>query len=524
MTIHETHYYRLYEYQASFNIELWSEILEDNNTESTLKTSKKLLQLLDILGLSYPAKSSPFNALVRYFNLKFNKDSELILNDTELSTIMTSLLHIKQLQGQLVIFTDKGWITISEISLNQLIIAISVVIFKIQPPSSSRLKQVREYLKGNAPEVEGLVTREYIQVINGCFDIKECIIVTHSPERIPKIRLNVDLADLPSVKEAQVPKIFQSFLMQVVNQDEGFYEYLLDVYASLLDLSAPLHAKGVVLFGPGGNGKSVLMNLLESFFLIDNIAVKSLDDMGKNFGLENFSNAMINISHELSSSRPKAESIRQLKRLLDLKPGLTEIDEKFKNLKKMVIDLKMIFASNTVLSIDNEQKEPLRRRIIILPFNHTPENIDPDLTDKLIQEKELILNFLLRRIHEIHVRSGLSEEPEVVTTTNNLWFSTESYIANNPTLSADVLNWLGNNIERHEGSRVDRAELNRKIMDNIDKVTPQLCNNLIQNTLNYKEVKVDGQRSWRDMRLKKKIINIQSDSISNQDYMLDEYY
>lgn len=526
MSMREEYFKQLCRMRASFNTEKWTEILEMNSGKPAASSSIELRELMEVLGINCSTEDSPFSALVQYFNLQFNRENVLDVNDTQLSTVIMALLHVRQQQGQLILFSNTGWNTIDEPELNRIIIAISAVILEIKPPSSSKLRQVHEYLQENAPGPEDSSTRDYIQLINGCFHAGTGEMKAHSPERIPIIRINVNLPESVVFEDAEIPAVFEQFITEVTGHETKYFEYLLDVYAALLDLSAPTMTKSVILHGPGGNGKSVLMDLLESFFLPVNVAVKSLDDIGKEFGLQNFTRAMINVSHELSAARPKANSVRLLKRLLDSKPGPTEVNEKFKSAKNRVIDVKMIFSSNTVVDFGDGQKEPLSRRIIILPFNTTPVAKDTGLTEKLLKEKEDILSYLLRRMHEIHSRGGFVQEPDVVTEANNIWFSTGSYIANNQQVAAEVSNWLNLHTERHEGERVDKADLNRQIKRDIPEATPYVCNSIIRFELNFKEVKTNGNRFWKDMRLK-------SDSQDNipapeipieDDYISDEYY
>ena len=534
MSMRKGYYKHLYDLRSSFNIQNLAEMMDKStNGLFATTTSEELRNLIDALGISYSKENSPFNALIQYFNLKLNNNMSLEVNDTELSTVIMTLLHIRQHQGELILFSSEtGWNTITEQELNKLIIAISVVTLDTKPPRSSMLKQVREYLEGNAVSSDKIVTREYFQLINGCYHPESGKLVPHSDERLPMVRLNVDLSSFTVLENVEVPDVFRKFIMDSVGHDNQYFEYLLDVFASLLDLSAPISAKGVILHGSGGNGKTVLMDLLESFFLETDIAVKSLDDMGKDFGLQNLTGAMINVSHELSADKPKAESVRQLKRLLDSNPGSTEVNEKFKKPKNRVIDLKMIFSSNTVVDFGKGQREPLSRRIIVLPFNNTPENKDLDITDKLVQQKEEIIAYLLKRIHNIHLRRGFTEAPELVTQTNNLWFSENNYFANNPQVASEVLKWLNLHTEHHRGNRVNRADLNRKIKAAIPEVTSNTCNQIIESELHFKPVKSKGEWEWVDMQLKSPIDNEKHHTnekhhkgLSKEEYFIsDEYY
>src|SRR5699024_9921220 len=182
--------------------------------------------------------------------------------------------------------------------------------------------------------------------------------------------------------------------------------------------------------------------------------------------------------------------------------------------------------SNTVVDFGKGQKEPLSRRIIILPFNTTPTIKDPELTDKLKQQKENILAYLFQRLHAIHLREGFVDPPVVVIQTNNLWFSKSSYIANDPQLAAEISNWLNIHTEKHEGERVDRADLNRQLKADIPEATSHVCNNIIQSEFKYTKLKTTGNRFWKEMRFKSdRQDNIPTPQIPiEDDYISDEYY
>lgn len=511
---------------SSFNEAKLKKTIEKSSEKYAASTNAEFRELLKIMNIDCASEDNPFGALTSYFGFHVSKENVPNINDTQLSSVIMTLLYVKQQQGQLIIFSDTGWNTISDAELNRIIIAVSVVILNTDPPAGSKLKQVREYLEANAVSSDQYINRDYIQLINGCFHAATGEIKNHFPERIPMIRLNMNLADKSLQGNIAMPTRFHSFITEVTGHDSVYREYFLDAYASLLDLSAPTSMKGLILFGGTGRGKSILMDLLEKFFLPENVAVKSLDDIGKNFGLENFTRSMINISHELSSARPKAESVRQLKRLLDKNPGYTEVNAKFKRAQNWVIDLKMIFGSNSVIDFGKDQRGPLNRRITVLPFNTAPVKKDPELIDILAKEKEHILAYLLQRIHAIHRRGGFSPAPAVVIEVNNLWFSTEGYIANNPALADKVSKWLDAHIEKHEGERVDKAELNRKISNDIPDATSFVCNSIIQSELKYTEVKTNGSRFWKDMRWKSDNLadTKHREILIDVDYISDEYY
>lgn len=501
----------------SFNIQRLKEILEEDKPDPKVEQHEELHELFHSLGVVEPGEKNIFPLVTSFFNLQTDRHDKVHPNDTELSVVVHSLLHLKQYQGQLILFSGTGWNTVTNKTLNEIINAISVVILNTQMQNSSKLKQICDYLEGNAPSAEPIMVKSHIQLQNGCFNTRTGDVERHSPERLPMIRLDADLKDFkPS--ETSIPEVFHKFIKESVLGDQVYYDYLLDVYASLLDPSSPTSIKAGILKGSGGNGKSILADLLEKFFQPSNVTVKSLDDMGKNFGLENFNRAMINISHELSSSSPKPEAVRQLKRLLDNKPGPTEVNEKYKKPQNWVIDIKMLFASNSVVNFGKANKQALSRRVTILPFNFTPNIIDYELPEKLLKEKEPILAYLLGRIADIHQRGHLLQEPEVVQHSKEMWFSTDSYIHSDPQLTQEILNWLYQHVEKVEGEKVDRVKLAQLIRNEIPKATSQKCNKIIENLLKFNPLKHSDARYWKDMQYKPSVRD------SDLESSLDDYY
>lgn len=511
----------LKELNQSFDTRNLQKIFEGQSDGPKIKQPRLLNKLLDAFGLSSYDLSDSFSRIIHYFHLSVDRDDRVEVNDTELSTVLHTLLHLKSHQGQLLMYTDEGWGTVEDKKLNYIINAVSVTVLNTKLHSGQKLSRTREYLQENAPETEEMTVRSHIQTMNGCFNTKTGIFEDHSPNRIPLIRLRANLEDFNPM-ETDVPAIFDNFVKQSVESDTVYYEYLMDVFASLLDSNAPTSTTGVILHGSGGNGKTVLMDVLQSMFDPTNVAVKSLDDMGKNFGLSNLNHAMINISHELSSSKPQAEAIRQLKRLLDKDPGPSEVNEKFKKPVNRVLDIKMIFASNAVVDFGKAHKVALSRRLTVLPFNYQPPSIDSTLKNKLISEKEQIIAYLMKRIADIHQRSSLSPEPSVVTESKKIWFSSDGYIDSNPQLSQEIKSWLNNNIERSKGSRVNKVELSDALKNEIPKATAQKCNKIIENLFKFQMIKDTHGRYWKDMRYKSS--NEATNDNSEPDMFLEEHY
>ena len=157
------------------------------------------------------------------------------------------------------------------------------------------------------------------------------------------------------------------------------------------------------LIGPGGNGKSVTLEVIEGLLGSVNVSYLSLTDLtDDDTKRASFEHKMVNISFETGRNiNPNV-----MKQLTSGEPVTIEL--KYVNPRQMTEYGKIITSTNQLPRAENTPA--FFRRIIILPFTTTitEEEKDINLADKLKEELPGILNWVLRALPGLMSRKAFS--------------------------------------------------------------------------------------------------------------------
>lgn len=194
---------------------------------------------------------------------------------------------------------------------------------------------------------------------------------------------------------AEAP-MFQEFLVQIFRDDPDRKEKMQAVL-ELIGYSLMSHAnheKFVMLIGPGANGKSVLLVVLEALLGCGNVAGVQPANFDRSFQRAHLNQKLANIVTELKQGEVIAEA--ELKAITSGEPSTVE--HKFKDPFVMRPFATCWFGANH-MPHTRDFSEALFRRATILTFDRTfePHEQDPRLKDKRYWEPELagILNMAL---------------------------------------------------------------------------------------------------------------------------------
>ena len=187
---------------------------------------------------------------------------------------------------------------------------------------------------------------------------------------------------------------FCAFLAQVFRDDPD----MLDKIKCILELtgytlmSHARHEKFVMLIGPGANGKSVLLAILEGLAGVDNVAGVQPSNFDRSFQRAHLHQKLANIVTELKQGEVIADA--ELKAITSGEPSTVE--HKFKDPFVMRPFATCWFGTNH-MPHTRDFSEALFRRAVILQFNRTfaKHEQDPLLKDKLLAELPGILNLSL---------------------------------------------------------------------------------------------------------------------------------
>jgi P4 family phage/plasmid primase-like protien len=231
--------------------------------------------------------------------------------------------------------------------------------------------------------------RGKLNCANGVLDILSGELTSHSKEHG---FLNVLPYDYVA---GQSSDFFMDWLSTMTVDRTELMDSLLDIMAYVLWPSYDDHAM-IYLVGEGRNGKSTLIHLIQHLVGPQNYSSASLDQLVNNrFAPANLEGKLVNLSEESSGSEVTSDQLNVLKNLSG--GGILQVERKGEQGYVMQNTAKLIFSANKTPRF-KETGEAVKRRLLVIPFDHKIENMDPKVADRLFAEAPQILSMLVRRI------------------------------------------------------------------------------------------------------------------------------
>lgn len=261
--------------------------------------------------------------------------------------------------------------------------------------TNARKAEVYNWLETNA-KVNSVEVEDNTNIINfqnGLYDIKESKLLPHNPSHFSTVQIPINYNE-----DAECPKV-NEFLASVVPNDSVDFVFEWFGFSLLREYK---FSKALMLYGTGGNGKSVFIQLYNAFLGSENVSGVDLHYLETNrFGASRLFNKLANTFADIQSSY--IESSKLLKSLT----GNDKISAEFKgkDLFEFKNYAKLSFSANKLPQFkDNSQG--YYDRWLILPFPNRfreTEKQNINLSEELITPQELsgLLNYALRGLKDI---------------------------------------------------------------------------------------------------------------------------
>ena len=231
--------------------------------------------------------------------------------------------------------------------------------------------------------------KNYVVLLNCRINLLTMTVEPHSPDLFELIQLQVNYD--PTAKHCPV---FKKFLRTISGGDPRIEVLIKEMMAYCLtpDTKAKCF---FVCYGESNCGKSVLINLVRSFFPKLGVSAIALQDMGEKFSSGTLSMSRLNIDADLPDKIISDTDMSQIKKYT----GHDEIPDnrKHKQTKEsFVASCKLLFATNHKLVLKSAD-DAFLKRIVFIPFLYSvPEDEqDPKLLDKLKEERSAIFNEIM---------------------------------------------------------------------------------------------------------------------------------
>jgi putative DNA primase/helicase len=251
------------------------------------------------------------------------------------------------------------------------------------------------------------IDRRSIPAANGVLRYREGNWALHPYRREDYRRVKLVVSYDPSAK---CPR-FERFLEEVFAGAEDLKERvrLILEFLGLSLTSTTEFEKALMLVGSGGNGKSVLIRVLEALIGSWNRSAVQLKQLENRFQRAHLDGKIVNIMTELSEGGEVPDA--EIKAIISGEPITAE--HKLKPPFEFFPICKMWFLTNHLPSV-RDLSDGLFRRFSILTFPNRFDNKpdrDTQLAEKLAAESSGILNYALKALAGVYERGALTEPP-----------------------------------------------------------------------------------------------------------------
>lgn len=231
-------------------------------------------------------------------------------------------------------------------------------------------------------ELNGFCTGLCLQ--NGVLDVSSLQLYSHDPQFYFTWKMPVNWYG------PQPCPVFDQFLATVTGGDPVLTQRFWETIGYILVPNDNRAKRFILMSGLGNTGKSVLGNLLRSFFTRDCVSSVDIFKMGDRFALGTLVHALINISMDLSDSAMNEQAVSIIKQITG--GDLVQVEEKYITPYFSCIKCKLIYGTNHKLRT-NSWDQAFLNRILLLPFQYPIPAAQQDrhLTEKLMAERSGIL-------------------------------------------------------------------------------------------------------------------------------------
>ncbi len=190
---------------------------------------------------------------------------------------------------------------------------------------------------------------------------------------------------------------YQYFMNSTFGEDEAtircFEEFLGLVISPIRDVK-----QSFFLYGPSNTGKSVILNVLKEIIGAQFTSSLSFSQLGNEFAVAQLVGKWLNISGEMSGVAN------------DLVTACFKGKDHFQFQNQALL----VFACNNFPQISYEVVEAFASRIIIFPFSKVipREKWIPDLSEKLLQEKDIIIKRAIKGLKRLQKRNYEFDETD----------------------------------------------------------------------------------------------------------------
>jgi P4 family phage/plasmid primase-like protien len=348
---------------------------------------------------------------------------------------------------------------------------------------------------------DSFAEKTYINCKNGLLEWKTGSLIPHDSKYriINQIKVKYREVDLKELEKSR----FKQYLDETLDQ-----ESILTLQEAC-GLALSPHAKEVqkcfVLLGLGGNGKSVILNILHSLVGSNNVSSIGFSDFSRKFDMSQAEGIMVNVKNDDDMTGLSDQFGTLWKSFTCGEP--IRVERKFKDINTMTFNTTSFYGLNKLPSV-KEKVEGVFRRLCLLEFKKrfgTLEEISMGLADA--QKDPLLEEYIIK--NELEIVLYWAVEGLKRLNANN-WVLTESKTTRqameNYKLDSDsVYGFFKECIRPSQGKRINNSILyaTYKWWCEDQGLKPMNGSNLGKQlkALKMEPCKIGGQRGYKDIEV-----------------------
>lgn len=324
----------------------------------------------------------------------------------------------------------------------------------------------------------------WINFKNGMLDLVSMELKQHDPKYLSINQVPHNYCEASEKwEDRSTLHIFINDLIPDPEDRKMFFEY-----AGYCMTKSTRLQKFMVLNGPGGTGKSTVINLLEQAVGKNNISSLSLQELNDRFSPTNLFGKLLNSCADIPNRA--MEQVDVIKKIT----GEDTIKGEYKGGAVFFFHSysKLIFSANEIpISLD-DKTNAYYRRFLILNIDKRARYI-PDLRNKLEREIEFFISKAVRAAHELFIRDGISESQNSKKAVEELYKQADSVQA-----------FIIDEMEKEDSARISRTELYRLYTEYcVDNDRISITRNRFYKNLRekgYGEVQEKGTRCFMGLK------------------------
>ena len=238
---------------------------------------------------------------------------------------------------------------------------IEQCILEIEPSAKSHLRnEVLDYIRIKRNYQGSNVNEQFINFRNGLYNLENRKFIKHSPLIFTTCQINARYYE--NITQIQCKEI-DTFLDDVTCGKMSRKQALLQYVGYSMTYRTNL-ATALILYGPTAkNGKSTTIELINKTIGLDNVCHITLSALGLRFGSASIVDKLLNTETELGN-----ENLSNMEIFKKIVSGdEMSVEEKYKNVYTTKPFCKLIYGTNTLPNIINDD-DGVYRRLNIIPY------------------------------------------------------------------------------------------------------------------------------------------------------------